>query len=36
MGAGFGLGEPFRYANLHDALEEYLPFGLQAGVIFMT
>ena len=36
MGAGFRLGDPFRRANLRDALEEYLPFGLEAGIIFMT
>lgn len=36
MGAGFRHGEPARRANLRDALEEHLPFGLQAGVIFAT
>jgi hypothetical protein len=36
MGAGFRHGEPARRANLRDALEEYLPFGLEAGVIFAT
>jgi hypothetical protein len=36
MGAGFRHGEPARRANLRDALEEYLPFGLQAGMIFAT
>jgi hypothetical protein len=36
MGAGFRHGEPARRANLRDVLEEYLPFGLTAGVIFAT
>ena len=36
MGVGFGYGEPFRRANLHDALDEYLPFGLEAALIFVT
>ncbi|MDP3417839.1 hypothetical protein [Falsiroseomonas sp.] len=36
MGAGFRHGEPARRANLRDALEEHLPFGLHAGVIFAT
>ena len=36
MGAGFRHGDPFRLLNLRDALEEYLPFGLEAGVIFVT
>lgn len=36
MGAGFRHGEPARRANLRDVLEEYLPFGLGAGVIFAT
>ena len=33
MGAGHHLGEPLRRANLRDALDEYLPFGLDAGLI---
>jgi hypothetical protein len=36
MGAGHHLLEPHRRLNLDDALEEYLPFGLVAGTIFMT
>lgn len=36
MGAGFRHGEPFRRANLQDALQEYLPFGLEAAVVFVT
>jgi hypothetical protein len=36
MGVGFRHGEPARRANLQDALGEYLPFGLQAGMIFAT
>jgi hypothetical protein len=36
MGAGFSLGEPFRRANLIDAMREYLPFGLEAGPIFLS
>jgi hypothetical protein len=36
MGAMNALGNPARVANLRDALDEYLPFGLAAGFIFMT
>lgn len=36
MGAGFMLGEPFRRANLADALQEYLPFGLEAAPLFIS
>lgn len=36
MGAGFDAGEPFRRANLADALNEYLPFGLVAVPIFVN
>jgi hypothetical protein len=36
MGAYNSLGEPFRRANLRDALDEYLPLGLQAGIIFVS
>jgi len=36
MGAGFGAGEPFRRANLADAIEEYLPFGLAAVPLFLS
>ncbi len=36
IGVGFRAGDPFRLANLADALDEYLPFGLEAGVIFVT
>jgi hypothetical protein len=36
MGAGFASGEPFRRANLTDALNEYLPFGLVAVPIFVN
>ena len=36
MGASFHLGEPFRRANLARSFEEYLPFGLAAGALFMT
>ena len=34
MGAGFLLREPFRRANLDDALQEFLPFGLEAAALF--
>lgn len=36
MGAGFMLREPFRRANLDDALQEYLPFGLEAAPLFLS
>jgi hypothetical protein len=36
MGAMNGLFAPMRLANIGDALGEYLPFGLSAGVIFAT
>ena len=36
MGAMNTLGNPLRLANLRDALDEYLPFGLTAGVTFVT
>jgi hypothetical protein len=36
MGAGFGAGEPFRRANLADAMQEYLPFGLAAAPLFLS
>ena len=36
MGAFQQLRQPQREANLHAALEEYLPFGLQAGLFFVT
>jgi len=36
MGAGFALGEPFRRANLAEALNEYLPCGLVAAPIFVN
>ncbi len=36
MGAMNGLTNPMRLANLRDALDEYLPFGLTAGIIFET
>jgi hypothetical protein len=36
MGAGFGAGEPFRRANLADAMQEYLPFGLEAATLFLS
>lgn len=36
MGAGFGVGEPFRRANLADAMQEYLPFGLAAAPLFLS
>jgi hypothetical protein len=36
MGAMNALGNPMRLANLRDALDEYLPFGLTAGVVFVT
>lgn len=36
MGAGFGAGEPFRRANLADAMQEYLPFGLSAAPLFLS
>jgi hypothetical protein len=36
MGAMNALKDPMRRANVRDALDEYLPFGLTAGVIFIT
>ena len=36
MGAYHEIGEPFRRANLRDAIEEFLPLGLEAGAIFVT
>ncbi|WP_117190420.1 hypothetical protein [Rhizobium terrae] len=36
MGAMNGLFNPMRAANIRDALDEYLPFGLAAGVFFMN
>jgi hypothetical protein len=36
MGAMNALKDPMRLANVRDALDEYLPFGLTAGVIFIT
>ena len=36
MGAMNALGNPARVANLRDALVEYLPLGLQAGIVFVT
>jgi hypothetical protein len=36
MGAGFMLREPYRRANLVDALQEYLPFGLEAAPLFLS
>ena len=36
MGAMNALATPLRRANLRDALDEYLPFGLTAGVTFVT
>ena len=36
MGAFESLKQPQREANIRDALQEYLPFGLQAGLLFVT
>jgi hypothetical protein len=36
MGAFSHLKQPQREANLRTRLEEYLPFGLEAGLIFVT
>lgn len=36
MGAFANLKQPQREANLRIRLEEYLPFGLEAGLIFIT
>lgn len=36
MGAFGHLKQPQREANLHIRLEEYLPFGLEAGLIYVT
>lgn len=36
MGAMNELANPMRAANIRDALDEYLPFGLAAGVFFMN
>jgi hypothetical protein len=36
MGAFEFLKQPQRAANLQDALAEYLRFGLQASVIYVT
>jgi hypothetical protein len=36
MGAFSSLKQPQREANLRIRLEEYLPFGLEAGLIYVT
>jgi hypothetical protein len=36
MGALNSLRQPMRIANIRDALDEYLPFGLSAGLLFAT
>jgi hypothetical protein len=36
MGVFSHLKQPQREANLRVALEEYLPFGLQAGMFYVT
>jgi hypothetical protein len=36
MGAFNSLMQPQREANLRIRLEEYLPFGLEPGVIYIT
>jgi hypothetical protein len=36
MGAFNHLMQPQREANLRLRLEEYLPFGLEAGLIYVT
>ncbi len=36
MGALNELCNPMRLANIRDALDEYLPFGLEAGVVFVN
>lgn len=36
MGAMNGLFNPMRRSNLEDALNEYLPYGLTAGIIYET
>jgi hypothetical protein len=36
MGAFGSLQQPRREANLRLRLEEYLPFGLEAGLIYVT
>jgi hypothetical protein len=36
MGVFYGLKQPQREANLRAALDEYLRFGLEAGIIYVT
>jgi len=36
MGVFSSLKQPQREANLRIRLEEYLPFGLEAGLIYVT
>ncbi|MFW5642184.1 MAG: hypothetical protein ACOCY0_05410, partial [Roseicyclus sp.] len=36
MGAGHGLRQPARLANLADAIAEFSPFGLRTGLHFMS
>lgn len=36
MGVTHALANPMRAANIRDALDEYLPFGLDAGIIFVN
>ena len=36
MGAYCHLKQPQRAANLRLRLDEYLPFGLEAGIIYVT
>jgi hypothetical protein len=36
MGVFKGLTQPQRESNLKSALDEYLRFGLEAGIIYVT
>ena len=36
MGVYYNLKQTQRISNLETALNEYLPFGLEAGILFTT
>ncbi len=36
MGAGFANRDPARRANIEDALDDFAPYGLSAGLLFVT
>jgi hypothetical protein len=36
MGVGYANRDPARRANIRDAIEEFAPFGLVPGFIYMS